>query len=288
MLVDTTSSDIRTEQIPNTMSCENGIPYGTGPSNDAVGAIIAQNKYTSTDIPDNRDPQNKTAEERGADIIRFFKGKSLAGRPLHSEFAFAVAGVWGAESGIKTWSYNSNEQQTGGGVQGVHTTSDYGNYKGNKLYHTEENMKRYGYGKGVAQWSWERNLLFKDWYNSGAGGTQKPFSTIDENASAITATSVANQTGFAWKEMQERTGEFTSVVNSINHASPGSDEFKNNILKCVDAVTRGFENGSNAKMRSPESMNSYKGGYQSELKKRCDWALGLYEKLKNDTALTDW
>lgn len=274
------------------MSCENGIPYGTGPSNDAVGAIIAENvagnKYTPTNIPDTRDFQGRTPEERGADIIRFFKGKSLAGRPLHSEFAFAVAGVWGAESGINTWQYNSNEQRTGGYVSGVHTTNSYGNYKGNKLYHTEENMKRYGYGKGVAQWSWERNLLFKDWYNSGAGDTEKPFPTMDENASAITATSVSNQTGFAWKEMQERTGEFASVVNSINHADPGSEAFKSNILKCVDAVTRGFENGSSVKMRSAESMNAYKGGYESELKKRCEWALGLYEKLKDNRDLTDW
>ena len=254
------------------MSCENGVPYGTGPSKDEIGAIEAKINYTPTKVPD-------SVITRAISILQFFKGKTPA------EFGLAVAGVWGCESGIDTTRYNRGEQSNGGRVNGVTASSSKFTYNGTTYEKTEETMRRFGYGKGLAQWTWDRPLKFRDWYNGEAGVKTPGVSVIDENASAITATSVSTQTAFAWKEMQDRKGEFMRTVNGIIHVDhkTKTGEYKENIKKCVDAVTRGFENGSNANFASVSAMDKYSGDYWGvDFKKRYEYALGIYEKIKDN------
>lgn len=253
------------------MSCKNNVPYGTGPSRDEIGALEAKINYTPTKVPD-------SVITRAIPILQFFKGKTPA------EFGLAVAGVWGCESGIDSTRYNKGEQSNGGRVNGVTTSTNTFTYKGTKYEKTEETMRKFGYGKGLAQWTWDRPLKFRDWYNGGGVPTPS-LPTMDENASAITATSVSTQTAFAWVEMQERSGEFMSTVNNITHADhkTETEKYKENIKKCVDAVTRGFENGSNAKFANVSDMNRYSGDYWGvDFKKRYEYAIGIYEKIKDN------
>ena len=255
------------------MSCENGIPYGTGPSRDEMGAIKAKTKYTPTKV-------SNEVSERAEEIIEFFMEKGVV-----AEFALAVAGVWGCESGINGERYNQGEHDNGGRARGKHApdckTFKYG---GNTYYYSEEVMKTFGYGKGLAQWTWDRPLKFRDWYNSAESVKTEGLSTMDENAAEITATSVSTQTAFAWKEMNERTGEFMSTVRGLQHAAGGTDAFKENVKLAVDAVTRGFENGSNKSFAPISFMDKYSGDYWGvDFKKRYEYALGVYEKLKDNS-----
>lgn len=261
--------------------CNNNIEGSNIQSTDAAGDVmqdIGNGNYTPTKMSGSKDPNGKTEIDRAREIIAFFNGK------LPLEFAIAVAGVWSAESGIKNWNYNREEQSNGYAYKNKYApNADKFNYKGQTFYKDRATMTRFGYGKGLAQWSWSRNLKFRDWYRAGADGNTTPGVTMDDNASAITATSVTTQTAFAWKEMQERTGEFMETVNRIknNPAQQGTPEFENNIVLAVDAVLRGFENGGVKKMATKEFMDKYKwdGGYKGAMKKRVERALGIYKEI---------
>jgi hypothetical protein len=265
------------------MSCTNEIPYGSGIPSDTLEPVMLDNTYRPDKLS-SKVEHGKTELERAYEILDFFSGKTIDGTALPIEFALAVCGVWGAESHISTWRHNDDEMTRGGGVAGVHAP-DAGTftYNGQKYYKDQANMMKFGYGKGVAQWSWDRVLSFRDWYR-GTGGE------MDDWGANITGTSVETQTAFAWKEMQERTGEFKTAIKSVVHKPASSQEegFKNNIIFCVDAVLRGFENGSKAKMRSVESMNAYKGGYKGGMLSRVNRALGIYEEIKNNPRYTSW
>lgn len=266
------------------MSCENGIPYGTGPSEEAIGAVAAKVDYTPKNIDSPRSADDgRTPEERAEEVIDFFLSKGFT-----IEFALGVAGVWGQESQIQPWSYNRNEHETGGYARGKHAPDCgfffYPPNSGKKEYRSEENMKLFGYGKGLAQWSWDRVLAFRDWYNGATATKTSGLSGMDEYGASITATSMNTQLDFAWKEMEQRRGEFMQTVRGMQHVSHLSnpEKFKENVKVAVDAVTRGFENGSSKSMATVEQMNNYSGDYWGiDFKNRYEWALGLYEKIKS-------
>ena len=259
------------------MSCENGIPYGTGPSKEAIGAVEAKVKYTPVDVPSSAVPNAEA-------VIDFFLAKDDT---LPIEFCIAVTGVFGAESGIVPKKFNKQEQTSGGSYNGRHEPGQKTFKYGGKEYgYSEETMRKFGYGKGLAQWTWARPLEFRDWYNNNASPSEKTSGVdrIDENASAITSTSINTQCSFAWREMSLRSGGFMKTIRSVTHVSHTSDPdgFKNNIKVCVDAITRGYENGSTNAMASVEFMNKYSGDYWGiDFRKRYEWALGVYEKIKN-------
>ncbi len=277
------------------MACTNGIPYGIGTSTDPAGDLWTGKNYTPRALSKAKDKDDKTEKDRAKIIVDFFSGKKFneTGSTLPKEFGYAVAGVWSAESNISPWSFNPDEQENGYAFRNVHApnakTFEYG---GTTYYMDQANMMKFGYGKGLAQWSWSRVLKFRDWYNSSEG-TKTPGVDMDDCASAITATSVTTQTAFAWKEMQERTGEFKKQIESIETADPNTDKekFDRNIILAVDAILRGYENGGKATMRTPhgdgkkdkKGMDSYTwdGGYEGALRKRVEKALGVYEALKS-------
>ena len=263
------------------MCCTNDIPYSAAPSENEATALAVSGDYTPTKISNARD-HGTTEIERAKEIIDFFLSK---GKPI--EFGIAVAGVWGAESGIKSWNYNRAEQSNGYAFKDKHApNADKFTYGGKQYYKDAANMMKFGYGKGLAQWSWSRNLKFRDWYRSGADGKPTAGLSMDDWGANITGTSVTTQTAFAWKEMQERTGEFMTTVNGISHVSPVSNkqQFDQNIITGVDAVLRGFENGGNKSMASTKQIDKYTwdGGYKGAMKKRVERALGIYEKLKEN------
>ena len=263
--------------------CINGIPNGTTSSTDPAGALIASGKYSPTKISQARE-MGTTEKERAMVIIDFFTNT----QQLPIEVGIGVAGVWSAESNIKTWVFNKEEHDNGYAYKNKHAPdAKKFTYGGQTFYYDQANMMKFGYGKGLAQWSWERNFKFRDWYN-GAGGSsyrQGGPSAIDANGAEITATTVAAQTAFAWEEMQERTGEFMSVINEIrSHPATNEVEFNNNVTKVVDAVLRGFENGGTKKMASTAQIDKYTwdGGYSGAMKKRVSRALGIAQEVKGD------
>ena len=267
------------------MCCENGIPGGTISSPDAAGEMIAKEcGYTPTALT-NEVSKGTTQKDRARDVIEFFKS-IIQPESAAVEIGIGVAGVWLAESGIKTWKYNSSEAKDGYAFKNKHAPdADTFNYKGKKYYKDQASMMQFGYGKGVAQWSWSRNFKFRDWYNSSQGVKTEGIPTMDENASGITGTSVTTQTAFAWKEMSERTGEFMDVINGIiEHPAESKDEYIIHIINVVDAVLRGFENGDKLKMASKKQIDKYtwSGGYSGSMKKRVSGALGVGEALKDE------
>ena len=277
------------------MCCQNEIPSGAAGTTDVAGKMIADGKnssettYTPTKIPEEQ-------ANRAKDVINFFtsEGPGLPG--LTIEIGIGIAGIWSAESGIDPTKYNAAERKDGYAFKNTHApnakTFKYPNTKnGTEYYMDQATMMKFGYGKGIAQWSWSRNLKFRDWYNSGNAEPGLP--KMDVDAANITATSIATQTAFAWKEMSERTGEFLTTLskvaeNSVTKMTGATKEekkavFNENVTKVVDAVLRGYENGSRTKMASVKQMNAYSwsGGYSGSMKTRVSRALGIAEALKD-------
>jgi hypothetical protein len=277
------------------MSCTNEIPYGSGIPSDTLEPVMTDNTYKPDKLSSKKDMHGKTELDRAYEILDFFKTKSIDGTSLPAEFAIAVCGVWGAESHIATWNFNKSEHDYGGSrFRNVHApNAGTFTYNGQKYYKDQANMMKFGYGKGVAQWSWDRPLKFRDWFNTQASPDDKrgtPFTQMDDWGVEITGTSVTTQTAFAWLEMTERTGEFKRSIKSVTHKSASNDQegFKNNIIFCVDAVLRGFENGSKSSFASIEQINKYDGGYKGSMLSRVNRALGVYEEIKNNPRYTSW
>lgn len=260
------------------MSCENGIPYGEGPVTDAVSALITEIKNKNYEAKN----VNSDVVDRAKGVIDFMLDK---GYPI--EVGISFAGVWAAESRIETWSYNKSEQSNGFAFRNV--TRDKAEsfvIAGETYYKDQAGMMSFGYGKGMAQWSWDRNIKFREWYNSGAEGHKTSgLPTMDHFAANITATTVDTQTAYAWYEMRHRTGEFMGVLNSLK-SSPATteEEFNVNVTRGVDAVLRGFENGGPSKMASTSQIDKYKwcNGYEGAMKTRMENALGIAQAVKND------
>lgn len=260
------------------MSCENGITSSATPAE-----VVVENKeYTPSKISNAQD-HGTTEKDRAKIIINFFKGKGL---PI--EVGIGVAGVWSAESHIKTWVYNKAEHDNGYAYKDIHApNAKTFTYKGQTYYKDQANMMAFGYGKGLAQWSWSRTFKFRDWYNSSAGEPYRSGgpATMDKNGADITGTTVEAQTAFAWEEMQGRTGEFMDAIKYVTgNTASDKETFNKNVKIVVDAVLRGFENGGVKKMASISQIDKYtwSGGYKGSMNTRVSGALGIAEAVKND------
>ena len=261
------------------MSCENGIPGGAASTSTPAGTMAASGNYPSIK------PKASTASN-GEEVVRVMLEN---GYPI--EFAIGLAGVFAAESEINPAAYNNEEKANGFSYRDKHAPdAQTFTYKGQKYYMDQANMMKFGYGKGIAQWSWSRNLSFRDWYN-GSGGSQYRRggpSSIDTDAEDIIKTTLAAQTGFALYELNQRSGKLRQAIQEIrdNHTTPSQDEqkFKANITKAVDAALRGFENGTETAMASVSAIDKYKwaGGYEGSMKTRVGKAMGLYESFKKN------
>jgi hypothetical protein len=260
------------------MCCQNGIPSDAAGTTDVAGKMISEIWGEDAITPEIVTGDRIT---RAKDVINFFfKTKAM---PI--EVGIAVAGVWCAESGINTKAYNRAEKNNGYAFRDKHAPDARTfKYNGKTYYYDQATMMKFGYGKGVAQWSWDRNLKFRDWYNSSNGVKTDGITRMDDDAANITGTSVTTQTAFAWEEMQKRTGEFLTTVNGIITATD-LETFQKNIIILVDAVLRGYENGSVRKMASTTQIDKYtwSGGYSGSMKKRVSSALGIAEAIKNDS-----
>ena len=270
------------------MSCKNNIT-GTKPTdpNGVLDNVLDTRKYIDWPLEKKTGPDGTKEEDRLRQVVRFFKDNHS---DIPAEFAIAVAGVWSAECHIAPWRCNVSERDRGGTAAGKHgVTKKFETFKGVTYYYNEENMKQFGYGKGVAQWSWTRNLQFADWYNTVAPGNVKTpnLPTLDTNGNDILKTNMTTQTAFAWSEMEKRMrGDFLESIENIktNSVSPVSNwsEYEKNIILGVDTVLRGFENGGGGNFATPEQMDSYKHGYAYGLKQRIGGAMSVYNVLKDD------
>jgi hypothetical protein len=202
------------------------------------------------------------------------------------EVAIGFAGVWGAESGINPKRYNANEKNEGGSAPSQ--TSKTYKSKGVVYRMDKDGMKLWGYGKGVAQWTWTRVFKFRDWYNEDASAVKTPgVSEIDTYGADILKTNMETQTAFAWYEIEKcgRT-ELINFVASLQTKKPSVDMngFEENVVKSCDAVLRGFENG-HSKFTTVEDID-YRhrkhGGYNGIMDRRVGWALGVFEEVKNN------
>ena len=84
------------------MCCQNGIPGGSISSPDSAGELISGGQYPSMG-------SNMSTLDRAKVIIQFCKDNGL---PV--EFGIGLAGVWAAESNIKTDIYNKAEHNNTG------------------------------------------------------------------------------------------------------------------------------------------------------------------------------
>lgn len=274
------------------MSCENGISgeYPVEPGG-ILEKMLSDKAYDKWPLETKIGKDGITTEpDRIKQVVAFFKDNT----DVPAEFAIAVAGVWSAESHVAPWRYNSPEKNNGGNFAGVSPGTKGETFDGKKYNYNEENMKLFGYGKGVAQWSWTRNLKFAEWYNSSSG-VKTSGVEMDKYGSAIVKTNMTTQTAYAWLEMSNRMkNEFKRIVDTVkaNHADPSEDFnlFQENIILSVDAVLRGFENGSSGKFASEKQMNGYKadGGYLGSLKRRVGGAMSAYEVIKSDSSFAEY
>ena len=269
------------------MSCKNGI---TGAYPVEAGGILenmlSEKNYDNWPLETKKGKDGKTTEaDRIKQVVRYFMEKT----DMPSEFAIAVAGVWSAESHVAPWRYNSTERDRGGNFIGISPGSRYELFGGEKYFYNEQNMKLFGYGKGVAQWSWTRNLKFAEWYNGASGVKTENLPTMDKYGSDIIKTDMTTQTAYAWLEMSARMkNEFKNIIDKVksNHVNPDEDFnlFQENIMVSVDVVLRGFENGAGGKLASESQMNKYKadGGYLGSLRRRVGGAMAAYDVIKSD------
>ena len=274
------------------MSCENGI-VGDYPIEEGgiLEKMLTGKEYDTWPLDKKIGADGVTTEiDRVKQVVRFFKDNT----DMPAEFAVAVAGVWSAESHVAPWRYNSPEKNNGGNFAGVSPGTKGETFGGKKYNYNEENMKLFGYGKGVAQWSWTRNLKFAEWYN-GTSGVKTEGVEMDENGAAIVKTNMVTQTAYAWREMGERMKkDFKNAVDAVkgNHVNPAEDLnfFTENVIISVDAVLRGFENGSGGKFASEKQMDAYKadGGYLGSLKRRTGGAMSVYEAIKSDSEFAEY
>ncbi len=260
------------------MSCRNDMPNG-GEYTSGTALNIEEMGYRAKSILNERVDNAKT-------LVKYLCDKGWA-----AEAALGVAGVIYAESGINPKAYNSSEHKDGYAYKDKHApNAKKVTYNGKEYYLDQASMMAWGYGKGIAQWSWTRNFKFRDWYNGGADGQKTSgIPTMDENAMNITGTTLTTQLAYFWHETQSsgRKG-FREKMASIQHVSDGGGTselnraFEENIIIGVDAALRGYENGGPG-FASEKFIDKYTwaGGYKGSMQTRVNYALGVYNKLKD-------
>ena len=101
------------------MSCENGIPGGAASTSTPAGEMAASGNYPSV-------KSNSTTLSRAETIVQFALDNGL---PI--EFGIGLAGVWAAESEIRTDVYNKDEHRDGYAYRNKHApNADKFTYKG--------------------------------------------------------------------------------------------------------------------------------------------------------------
>lgn len=120
------------------------------------------------------------------------------------------------------------------------------------------------YDRGIAQWQGSRVPKFKEWIKAKYGDNRD-----------ITDLSLEDQLEYAWKEMNERP----AFIKALKEAP--------NVEYAVDAVLRGFENGSNNALATPAKIDAvpgyrkYGNTYKKMMEARVPRALGIYNQLLN-------
>ena len=120
------------------------------------------------------------------------------------------------------------------------------------------------YDRGIAQWQGSRVPKFKEWIKAKYGDNRD-----------ITDLSLEDQLEYAWKEMNERP----AFIKALKEAP--------NVEYAVDAVLRGFENGSNNALATPAQIDAvpgyrkYGNTYKKMMEARVPRALGIYNQLLN-------
>ena len=104
----------------------------------------------------------------------------------------------------------------------------------NKMEATKWAEDPYKSGKGIAQWSWDRNLNFAEWMKNNYGEEIFP-----NNAT------INQQLEFMLYEMSQRIAFQKAMAAATTPA------------EAADAMRRGFENGSNTALASKSQMDAY-------------------------------
>lgn len=104
----------------------------------------------------------------------------------------------------------------------------------------QQEMKKWGgdhrAGRGLAQWSLDRNLAYSNWHNKTYGSTGAHYADNDD---------LATQLSFVLHEMNQRPAFMRAFMAAKTPE------------QAADAVRRGYENGSANALATTEQMNRY-------------------------------
>ena len=213
--------------------------------------------------------------------------------PLKRSVDYVTEGVSNAVSGVKNYVFGENKKpdykplSTAQQKENAKKVVDFFTSKGFTteqaagvagVWHYESeginpssyNKKAYAenpngnYDRGIAQWQGSRVPKFKEWIKAKYGDNRD-----------ITDLSLEDQLEYAWKEMNERP----AFIKALKEAP--------NVEYAVDAVLRGFENGSNNALATPAQIDAvpgyrkYGNTYKKMMEARVPRALGIYNQLLN-------
>lgn len=122
----------------------------------------------------------------------------------------------------------------------------------------------YKYGRGIAQWSLDRNKDFMKWYrdNYGKDGVYPNQTDMD------------TQLRFMLHEMNQRKAFMKHMINAKDPVT------------AADIMLRGFENGGYNKLASPQKLDEYakvgSGNYAKLLKDRSKYSLEAFKVISGN------
>ena len=139
----------------------------------------------------------------------------------------------------------------------------------------EEEAKKYGFhvsGKGICQWSNERNDDFINWYKSKTGTDEKVYPN---------QASLDDQLEFMLHEMSKRK-KFMELMKSVEDGD---------VTSAADIMLRGYENGSEEGLASIEQMDKtyskFNNSYNRQISDRSANAKYIYDRLNNKDSEVD-
>lgn len=132
----------------------------------------------------------------------------------------------------------------------------------------QQEMKKWGgdhrAGRGLVQWSLDRNLAYSNWHNQTYGSTGAHYADNDD---------LATQLSFVLHEMNQRPAFMRAFMAAKTPE------------QAADAVRRGYENGSANALATTEQMNRYvavgspsASGFYSKDKKMADKIYNIINK----------